>query len=519
MKRGVQPVQCCIMMLFGAGGDLCNRKLMPSLYNLARDGLLPANFVLIGNARKDLSNHQFRNQMKKVLQNLGDTNEDAKEDSKNGAKDGESDRDQIIEQLIDKFYYVPGDSTDAELYKKLQSTVDKAITDTKCAGNILFYLATPPQLFSIIPEKLSQAGLLKEENGCFRRVVLEKPFGHDYASAKKLNHLLGSFMKEKQIYRIDHYLGKETVQNIMALRFANTIFEPLWNNHHIDSIQITVSETLGVQDRGGYYDTAGALRDMVPNHLFQLVSLIAMEAPNSFEADDVLDEKVKLIKAIKPFTPWSAMKRTVRGQYAGYTEEANVNPNSETETFVAMKLEIDNWRWAGVPFYLRTGKKLGTHDTEVVIQFRHVPIQMFRDTIGEGLIEPNLLTIQLYPKEQITLGFAAKTPGTKMRLSDVKMLFDYETEFGTASRTGYETLLFDAIIGDRTLFQRADQVEASWKVVEPILEAWDKSQSPTFPNYTPGSSGPPEAQALLAQDGRYWRERQIPKKESKKKAA
>jgi glucose-6-phosphate 1-dehydrogenase len=494
MRHENQPIKSCTLVLFGAGGDLSNRKLIPSLYNLARDKLLPEHFALIGNGRREMSDEHFREQTLEALKKQIEGQLDLP----------------VAKALTAKFFYLSGDSTQDQLYQKLQESLKKVCEETKCGDNVIFYLATPPQLFSVVPAKLSQFGFLKESEDHFRRVIFEKPFGHDLSSAKELNRSLSQLVSERQIYRIDHYLGKETVQNIMALRFANNIFEPLWNQHYIDSIQFTVSETLGVEDRGGYYDHAGALRDMVPNHLLQLVSLIGMEAPNSFDSDDVLDEKVKLIKAIRPFSPWSAIHSTVRGQYAGYRNEPNVDPNSDTETYIAMKLEIDNWRWAGVPFFLRTGKKLSDHDTEIVIQFRHVPVQMFKDTVGSGLIDPNLLTFQLYPKEQITLSFAAKMPGTKMRLTDVGMQFDYENTFGSNPRTGYETLLFDAIIGDRTLFQRADQVEASWHVVQPILDAWDNSQSPTFPNYAVGTNGPQEAQALLARDGRYWRERELP---------
>ena len=506
MIRQGAPIPPCLLVVFGAGGDLARSKLVPTLYNLASDRLLPDHFGLIGTARENIQDDEFRRRMSRAITEHVPSPVDP----------------EVIDSLVKTFHYLSGDSASGSIYDGLKALIEKAGHDYSTGGNVLFYLATPPALFPTIPQHLSRAGLLDESSGSFRRVIFEKPFGHDLSSAHELNVELSHHLRETQIFRIDHYLGKETVQNIMALRFSNNIFEPLWNQHYIDSIQITVAETEGIDGRGAYYEGAGALRDMVPNHLFQLVSLIGMVAPNSFEADDVRDEKLKVIEAIRPFTVERAMREVVRGQYGpprqggpadvrAYHDEPKVERDSQTETFVAMRLEIDNWRWAGVPFYLRTGKRLAEHETEVSIQFRHVPVQMFRDIVG-GSIDPNILTLQIFPKEEISLSLAAKVPGTTMRLGRVLMTFDYETAFDTQLETGYETLLYDAITGDNTLYMRADEVEAAWKVVAPILEAWQCCQTPVFPNYPSGSWGPPDAQALLARDGRYWRERAMPQR-------
>lgn len=500
MIRSAPQTQSCIIVIFGAGGDLTKRKLVPALYNLERDGLLPERFALIGNARENVDTNEFRKRMRAAL-----------EQHLHSPPDPE-----IADRLINSFHYLPGDSKSPDVYTSLKRLSEEIQSSGGIEGNMIFYLATPPELFSIIPMQLAKAEMLSEADGHYRRVILEKPFGRDYDSAHELNQELAKVIKETQTFRIDHYLGKETVQNILAFRFANNIFEPLWNQHYIDSVQITVAEDEGIDGRGGYYDTAGALRDMVPNHLFQLVSLIGMEPPNSWDADDVRDEKLKVIQAIRPFTPEDAIRNVVRGQYGpprrgtpdgqrGYRQEPRVSPDSETETFLAMRLAVDNWRWAGVPFYLRTGKRLADHETHIAIQFRHVPIQMFREVMT-GLIEPNLLTIEIYPREQISLGIAAKIPGTVVRLGGVSMTFDYENAFGDLPKTGYETLIYDTMMGDRTLFQRGDQIEAAWNIVTPILKTWETCQCQSFPNYPSGSWGPPEAQALLARDGRYWRE-------------
>jgi glucose-6-phosphate 1-dehydrogenase len=371
-------------------------------------------------------------------------------------------------------------------------------------------MATPPKLFNIIPKNLSEVGLLDEKEG-WRRVVIEKPFGHDFQSARNLNADLGKVLKESQIYRIDHYLGKETVQNLMVFRFANGIFEPIWNRSYIDSVQISVAETLGVEERGGYYEGAGALRDMVPNHLFQLLAMTAMEPPNSFEADEVREEKVKLLKAIKPFNREIVRSQVVRGQYSAgqiagkkvpaYRDEDQVDKKSSTETYVAMRIEIDNWRWAGVPFYLRTGKRLARRMTEIVVQFRQVPFQIFRDTPVDSL-SPNLLIMKIQPEEGISLRFASKIPGPDIHIQDVNMDFNYEDYFGNRPNTGYETLLYDCMCGDPTLFQRADQTEIGWKVIDPILKLWNEEHD--LPAYPSGSWGP-EAPHLFMKKKTGWR--------------
>jgi glucose-6-phosphate 1-dehydrogenase len=381
-------------------------------------------------------------------------------------------------------------------------------------GNRLFYLAVAPRFFSAIVKMLGLCCLSKEENGRWARVIVEKPFGHDLASAKQLNQELKQVLTEKQIYRIDHYLGKETVQNVMVFRFSNNIIEPLWNRNYVDHVQITAAETVGIEHRGGFYETAGALRDMVPNHLFQLLTMTAMEPPISFDADEVRNKQAEVLHAIQPLTPEEVLTNMVRGQYGGgtsegervvsYRDEPAVAPDSNTETFVALKLLIDNWRWAGVPFYLRTGKRLARRVTEIVIQFRRTPFVLFRNTSVRNL-ETNRLVIHIQPEEGISLSFGAKVPGSVMKLGLVNMDFDYSTYFGLEHSTGYERLLRDCMAGDATLFQRADMVEAGWSVIQPILDVWHALPARGFPNYAAGSWGPLEADELLEKDGRAWR--------------
>ncbi|MBA3634457.1 MAG: glucose-6-phosphate dehydrogenase, partial [Acidobacteria bacterium] len=376
-----------------------------------------------------------------------------------------------------------------------------------------FYLATPPSLFAPITEKVCDIGLCSEENG-WRRFVFEKPFGRDLESAKKLNEELAKILKESQIYRIDHYLGKETVQNILVFRFGNSIFEPIWNRNYIDHIQITVAEKLGVEARGGYYDTAGALRDMIPNHIFQLITLTAMEPPVSFEADAVRDEQAKILQAIQPFSSEDVLHKAVRGQYGAgkiddkkftaYRSEENVAPTSNTETYAAMKLSIDNWRWANVPFYVRTGKGLPEKQTTIMIQFKRAPFMLFRDTPIERLT-PNRIVIHIQPDEGITLHFGAKIPGPIVNMGAVDMDFNYRDHFGDTVSTGYERLLYDCMTGDATLFQRADMVESSWRIVSPVLDVWQAIPARDFPDYEAGNWGPPEAAELLENDGRKWK--------------
>jgi glucose-6-phosphate 1-dehydrogenase len=493
-----RPGDPCIMVIFGAAGDLTRRKLVPALYNLAKAQLLSREFAIVGVSHAQFSDDEFRKDVSEDIHHYdGSVNSD------------------IAEWFDRRICYLTADFDDQNLYTRLKDTLDKLNKDHGTHGNYFFYLATAPKYFGSIVEQLARAGLMDESNGQhWRRVIVEKPFGHDLESARTLNQQLLSFANESQIYRIDHYLGKETVQNILAFRFANGIFEPIWNRRYIDHVQVTVAETVGVELRGGYYDTAGALRDMVPNHIMQLISLTAMEPPISFRADAVRDEQAKILHAIQPLTSEEVLSRTVRGQYGpgvedshrvpGYRQEGDVPPDSRTESFVAMKLAIDNWRWADVPFYLRTGKRLAAQTTEIVIQFRRAPFVLFRETEVENLM-PNQLVLHIQPQEGISLRFAAKVPGPIMRLGAVDMNFNYADYFGTQPSTGYERLLHDCMIGDATLFQRADMVEAGWCVVSPVLDVWNALPPRNFPNYPSGSWGPREADELLERDGRHWR--------------
>jgi glucose-6-phosphate 1-dehydrogenase len=385
----------------------------------------------------------------------------------------------------------------------LKETLDQVDRECGTQGNYLYYLSTPPSVFSEIVRHLGAQNLARESDGRWRRVIVEKPFGTDLASAQQLNRELREVLEEGQIYRIDHYLGKETVQNIMAFRFANGIFEPIWSRLYIDHVQITVAEAVGVEGRGNYYETAGALRDMVQNHMFQLLALVAMEPPGSFEANAVRDERVKVLHAIQPMASEDVITRTVRGQYHGYRSEKNVAPQSPVETYVALKLFIDNWRWAGVPFYLRTGKSLTKRVSEVVIQFKRAPFMLFRET-SVGRLHRNSLVLQIQPAEGIRLSFQAKVPGPLVRLGEVNMSFNYSDYFGAKPSTGYERLLYDCMTNDATLFHRADMVEGGWSVVTPILDVWKALPPRSFPNYQPGTWGPKEADELLERDGQHW---------------
>jgi len=459
---------------------------------------LSREFAVIGIGRTPMSDEDAR---KKVT-----------EDFKQFAT-GPIDND-LLEWFVRRITYLNGDFKDAATYDKVKEAFIKVDKEHNSHGNCFFYLATAPNYFGTIVEQLAKVGLMTEENGHWRRVIIEKPFGHDLDSAKELNQHLLKVATEHQIYRIDHYLGKETVQNILALRFANGIFEPIWNRRYIDHVQISVTETVGVEQRGGYYDQAGATRDMVPNHIMQLITLTAMEPPISFEANAVRDEQAKILHAIQPFSDEDVLSKTVRGQYGegvidnervpAYRSEEGVPHDSRTETFVAMRLLIDNWRWAGVPFYLRTGKRLPARNTQVVIQFRRAPFMLFRETQVENMM-PNQLVLHIQPEEGISLRFAAKTPGTTMQLGEVNMDFEYSDYFGVSSSTGYERLLHDCMIGDATLFQRADMVEAGWSVVNPALDVWKALPPRNFPNYAAGTWGPKESEELMERDGRRWR--------------
>jgi glucose-6-phosphate 1-dehydrogenase len=415
------------------------------------------------------------------------------------------------EWLESRLAYVAGDLDDHATFDRLREALSSLSESGTGAHNYLFYLATPPSLFGPIVERLGAEGLTDQSTG-WRRIVVEKPFGHDLASARALNRLLSSVLLESQIYRIDHYLGKETVQNIMAFRFANGIFEPIWNRRYVDHVQIAVAETLGVEQRGPFYDDMGAMRDMVQNHLFQLLALTAMEPPNSFSTDAVRDERVKVLNGVRPLSTLDAERNVVRGQYGAgtiegspvvaYRDEPRVSHDTTTETYVALKLAVDNWRWSDVPFYLRTGKRLARRTSEIVFQFKPAPLMLFRDTAVEGM-EPNRLVLRLQPNEGLALTFQAKVPGPRVRLGTVKMDFSYADYFGTKPTTGYELLLYDVMVGDSTHFHRADSVEAGWRIVEPVLQAWARDGN--VHEYPAGGWGPPAADELLQRDGRAWR--------------
>ena len=499
MSNTQRTADPCVMVIFGATGDLTKRKLFPALYNLAKDGFLPENFAIIGVGRQELETGDFRSQIIADLKKFVEIAPDKK----------------LIEWFEQRTYYTGGDfDDDKKLFKDIKDLLGEVCAAHQIPENYFYYLATPPQLFANVAGKIDKNGLAKEENGNWRRFIFEKPFGRDIDSARKLNRALGKILTERQIYRIDHYLGKETVQNILVFRFGNSIFEPIWNRNFIDHVQITVAEKLGVETRGGYYDTAGALRDMIPNHIFQLITLTAMEPPVSFEADAVRDEQSKILQAIQPFTPEDVLHNAVRGQYGAgeldkknvseYRTEQNVPTDSNTETYAALKLSIDNWRWADVPFYIRTGKRLPAKRTDITIQFKKAPFMLFRNTSIEKLTT-NRLVIHVQPDEGITMHFGAKIPGPIVNMGVVDMDFNYVDHFGEQISTGYERLLYDCMTGDATLFQRADMVEASWDVVSPILDVWQAIPARDFPNYESGDWGPKDADELLAKDGRKWK--------------
>lgn len=488
----------CVMVIFGAAGDLTKRKLFPALLNLADSKMLSENFAVIGLARAEKTTDQFREELTNEIKDFATGDVDPK----------------AWQWFVDRTFYVQGNFDDADAYTRLKKQLEECNDEFKTEGNYLFYLATAPEYFSKCVDSLDQVGLLKQENDQWRRVVIEKPFGHDLKSAQELNRDLLKTIGEDQVFRIDHYLGKETVQNIMVFRFANGFFEPLWNNRYIDHIQITVSESVGVEMRGNYYDHTGALRDMISNHLLQLVALAAMEPPTCFGADDVRHEKAKVLNAVQPITHEQVHRVAVRGQYGAgtikgkpmnaYRNEPRVAKDSNTDTFVALKIMIDNWRWAGVPFYLRTGKGLAKRESEIAIQFKQAPYAMFRETPVNKMTK-NFLVLRIQPEEEISLEFEAKIPGPAVKMAPVSMHFDYKDFFGTKPNTGYETLIFDVMLGDATLFNRADNVEASWRVVQPILDVWSSEKATDFPNYAAGSTGPDAADELLAKDGRKWR--------------
>jgi glucose-6-phosphate 1-dehydrogenase len=497
----------CVMVIFGASGDLTKRKLIPALINLAQEKLLSTQFAIVGFSFDQMDTNSYRAHLSEEIKKFEEQPVDQK----------------LWDWFLERIYYVQGDFKDAAAYQRLKEQVTAAEEKHGTQGNRFHYMAVAPSFFSEIVRQLGQVGLTKEEQGKWTRVIVEKPFGHDLESAKQLNRELKEILTEKQIYRIDHYLGKETVQNLLVFRFANSIMEPLWNRTYIDHVQITAAESVGVEHRGGFYETAGALKDMVPNHMFQLLTLTAMEPPISFEADAVRDKQAEILHAIRVPTPEEVLSTTVRGQYGegwidgekvpAYRTEPNVSPESNTETFIARKIQIENWRWGGVPFYLRTGKRLAKRVTEIAIQFRKAPFMLFRKT---PIRDPhvNRLVIHIQPDEGITLRFGAKIPGSVMKLGLVNMDFDYARDFGTAHSTGYERLLYDCMLGDATLFQRADMVEAAWAAIEPVIDVFKALPARGFPNYASGTWGPQEADELLAKDHRAWREIEEPEMHS-----
>jgi glucose-6-phosphate 1-dehydrogenase len=487
----------CIMVIFGATGDLTKRKLIPALYNLAKSKLLPPNFAIIGFAYDDLTTEVFREQL----------SENIKEFATGSVKM------EVWNWFLERTYYVQGDFQNPAAYEKLKEQLLEVGDKHKIPGNYCYYLATAPTFFLEIVRQLGVVGLAKEEKHFWRRAIIEKPFGHDVESARALNIELNKTLENRQIYRIDHYLGKETVQNILVFRFANSIFEPIWDRRYIDHVQITAAESVGVEQRGNFYEANGALRDMVPNHLFQLLSLITMEPPSSFDANAVRDEQNKVIQSVKIPSYEDVLTKMVRGQYGrnllggdpcvDYRSEPYVSPKSDTETFVALKLMIDSWRWADVPFYLRSGKRMNQQVTTISIHFRRTPLALFRDTPSEHL-ENNRLVIQIQPNAGISLQIGHKVPGQSMKLGVVEMDFETVDYFGSVTNTGYERLLHDAMTGDATLFQRADMVESGWGIIQPILDVWGTLKPKDFPNYAAGTWGPRGANELLAHDGRNW---------------
>ncbi|HKQ44880.1 MAG TPA: glucose-6-phosphate dehydrogenase [Rhizomicrobium sp.] len=497
MQAHKSPPPPCAIVIFGANGDLTKRLIVPALYNLARTGLLPRGLALVGVDHNKKTSEEWAQQLKDFLAQVL-------------AKNNEAIDETLWQQVARSMTFLSGDFEAPDTYQRLKDLLAKLDAQHALSGNVLFYMAVADRFFATIAAKLGEAQLVKPDDKGFRRLIVEKPFGHDLASARALNACLLKWLKEEQIYRIDHFLGKETVQNIMALRFANGLFEPIWNRDRIDHVQITVAESIGVETRGKFYEATGALRDMIPNHLFQLVAMTAMEPPVSFDAEDIRAKKAEMFKAIHPLT----LGDVVRGQYdsgivgdekaKAYRAEGNVSPDSTVETYTAMRLMIDNWRWAGVPFYLRTGKRLTKRYTEIAIRFKSAPLALFRETPVDEL-DADWLILRIQPEEGIRLRFNAKRPGPAMALESVAMEFKYKDYFKQAPAVGYETLIYDCLIGDATLFQRADQVEAAWALVEPVLTGWASTTPRHFPNYAAGSEGPSAANDLLARDGRSWR--------------
>lgn len=495
MTQAIKP-DPAIFIIFGGTGDLNYRKLAPALYNLFLDGWLPDRFAIIGTGRTKFTDDEYKIKLHEGIDKF----------SRNGkAEDGK------WEEFSKHIFYQIADAKDVNSYKEFTTRIENYNNEWQAKANVIFYLAVSPDFFPIIAENICKANLAADPDKS--RIVIEKPFGHDLESAKALNKLLAGIFSERQIYRIDHYLGKETVQNIMAFRFANSILEPVWNRTYIEHVQISVTEQLGVEDRGDYYDGSGALRDMIQNHLLQLLCIVAMDPPVNFNADEVRNRKVDILRAMRKFTPEDVRMSAVRGQYGkgwmegkqvpGYREEAKVDPDSNTETFAAIKFFVDNWRWQGVPFYLRTGKRMHQTSSVITIQFRDVPHFVFPKEAAESW-QQNKLIISIQPEMSIRLQVQAKRPGLDMVLNTVDMVFDYKGTYVSQAPEAYETLLLDTMIGDQTLFMRGDQVEEAWDLIMPVLSTWQDKKSINFPNYSADSWGPELAEALIARDGFHW---------------
>jgi glucose-6-phosphate 1-dehydrogenase len=485
-------------VLFGGTGDLAHRKVIPALAQLWRTNLLPHEFMIVAVGRRPYDDDEFRAEMRASLGRFGRV---ALEPA-------------VLAEFLERIVYHQADFADDDAFDRLAARLDGLDREHGTHGNRLYYLATQPTAFPVVIGQLGRCGLDHEvHGGGWRRIVIEKPFGRDSDTARRLNREVGRVFRESQIYRIDHYLGKETVRNLLVFRFANGIFEPIWNRRYVDHVQITVAESVGCEGRGAFYEETGASRDFLQNHLMQLLALVAMEPPASFSADALRDEKVKIFRAIAPKSPRQMARDIVRGQYGrgwvaanevpGYREEGDVHPESETETFIAALFEVDDWRWSGVPFYLRVGKRLPKRATEIAVRFREVPYRLFREESVDP--EPNLLAIRIQPDEGILLRFGAKVPGLRLDVRAVNMDFTYGSSFSEDPPEAYETLILDALLGDASLFTRADEVEEAWRVVTPIIDAWSESRPPEFPNYAAGTWGPPQADELIESTGRRWR--------------